>query len=407
MVRRRGSSVLVALVGAHVTNDFYVTVLPVFLPAVALEFDLDYTELGILSFAFMVLGGLLPAILGNYSDRSGHRRGMLVFGFSVGALGFLAMSAAPSFWFIVAVSSLCGLGGATYHPQASAILVQAFPENRGRMLGIHGWGGSIGHFLAPIVVVYAISAFGWRFAMVTVAVPLLVTALVLRMTLVTTPPNPAASLRGAVGSQLILVAVTFGVLSMVGRGFLTFVVTMLVDEGWTQTSAGTLFTFILIVGVVAQPLGGRIFDRRGGRNVFIGAAIGMVVSVGLFAATTGPVSLFAVAGVAFFMFSLFPVVLALASQLVGQGQTGAATGIVFGVSGLMGAMMQPYVGALAERLGDIRVALAWQLPLAFVGLFLATRIRNPGAKREKAPPRGRGAFSVVPRRRGGAAIRGD
>jgi len=36
-------------------NDLYSTALPAFLPAIAVEFDLDYTELGILSFAFSVL----------------------------------------------------------------------------------------------------------------------------------------------------------------------------------------------------------------------------------------------------------------------------------------------------------------------------------------------------------------
>jgi len=372
---------LVVFIAAHTVNDFYATILPAFLPAVASEFDLDYTELGILSFAFTLLAGVLQPALGNIADRSGRRRWMLVLGFSVAAVGFLAMAVAPTFWFIVAVSLLCGLGAATYHPQATAFIVSAYPRRFGRMLGIHGWGGAVGHFLAPAVAVLVIAAFNWRIAMMAIAIPLVLTAIMLRVRLDEPPPTRSATLRSAITSQLVLVAITFGLFSVVGRSFLTFFVKMLVDEGWQETSAGVLLTVVLLVGAVAQPLGGWAFDRIGGRQVFLIAASGTVVLVAAFAVTSGTVSLIVVTGIAFFAFSLFPVGLALASQLAPKGQTGAAVGIVFGVSGLMTAAAQPAVGAIAEMVSDIRVALAWQLPVALLSLVLATRItKEPGVR---------------------------
>ncbi len=366
-------TVLVAFVGAHVVNDFYATVLPAFLPAVAEEFDLDYTELGILSFAFILLTGVLQPVLGNMADRHGRRRWVLVFGFASGAAGFLAMAAAPTFWFIVMVSLLCGLGAATYHPQATAFIVAAYPDKRGRMLGIHGWGGSAGHFLAPAVVVLSIAAFSWRITMAAIAVPLLLAALVLRFRLEETSPNSTVTLRGAASRPLLLVAVLFGLVGVIGRSFLNFFVKMLVDEGWEETSAGVLLTVILLGGAVAQPLGGWFYDRLGGRRVFTIAMVAITLLVGLFAVSDGAVSLVAIAGIAFFQFSLFPVGLAQASQLAASSQTGAAAGLVFGISGLMIAAAQPVVGAVGEAAGDIRVALAWLLPLALIGVVLASR----------------------------------
>ncbi|MDH3425837.1 MAG: MFS transporter [Acidimicrobiia bacterium] len=367
----RPRTVLIALVGAHLVNDLYSTVLPAFLPPLAEEFDLDYSELGILSFAFMLLTGVLQPVLGNVADRSGRRRWMLVFGFAIGAVGFLAMAVAPTFWFIVVVSLLAGLGGATYHPQATAFIVAAYPERRGRMLGIHGWGGSAGHLLAPAAVVLTVAALNWRLTMAAIAVPLLITAVTLRVRLDETPATPSARLRGAVTPQLISVAVTFGIIAMVGRSFITFFVKMLVDEGWGETSAGVLLTVVLAIGVIAQPVGGWAFDRFGGRWVFTVAAASTAALIAAFAVTSGPLSLIAITGIAFFQFSLFPVALAQASQLVSSAHTGAATGLVLGLSGLMIAAAQPVVGALAEAVGDIRVALAWQLPLALLGLALA------------------------------------
>ncbi len=365
------NTVLYSLVGAHLVNDFSSTVLPAFLPAVAEEFSLDYAEIGILAFAFTLLTGVLQPTLGNFADRTGRRRWMLVFGFGVAAVGFLAMAAAPSFWFIVVVSTLVGLGGATYHPQATAFIVAAFPKRRGRMLGIHGWGGSAGHFLAPAVVVLTVAAVDWRWAMTLIGVPLVMTAIVLRLRLPESEPAPAATLRGALTPPLVLVAITFGLVGMVGRSFLNFFVKMLVDEGWAETDAGVLLTVILLGGAVSQPLGGLAYDRFGGRAVVTTAAASTAVLIGLFSVTDGAISLVAIAGIAFAQFSLFPVGMAQASELASSAQTGAATGVVFGVSGLLVATAQPVVGFVAEAAGDIRVALAWLLPVSLLAVVLA------------------------------------
>ncbi len=361
-------TVLVTFVTVHMVNDFYATAMPAFLPALAEEFNLDYTELGVLSLAATLLSGILQPSLGHYADRRGRRRFVLVAGFGLAGVGFVAMALAPTFSFIVGVSLLVGLGAATYHPQATALLVLSYPNERGRTLGIHGWGGSIGHFMAPAAVTLAIALVDWRAAMLIIAVPLFVTSVLLRAQLDETDPNPAARMRGALSRQLILVAVVFGLLSVVLRSFLTFTVKMLVDEGWAETSAGVALTVILLVGAVAQPVGGKIFDRVGARVVLIGACLGSALAIMLFSMTSGTVSLVAIGFIALFGFALFPVGLAVASQLAGDGQTGAAVGLVFGVSGLMSAASQPVVGALGESLGDIRTALSWTLVVTLVAI---------------------------------------
>jgi len=49
---------------------------------------------------------------------------------------------------------------------------------------------------------------------------------------------------------------------------------------------------------------------------------------------------------------------------------------VFGVSGLMTAAAQPAVGALGEFVGDIRIALAWMLPVALLAIAVGSRISS-------------------------------
>ncbi|MEC7916521.1 MAG: MFS transporter [Actinomycetota bacterium] len=369
-------AILGTFVALHVINDFYATVLPAFLPALAREWDLDYAELGLLSFAFSLFTGVLQPLIGHIADKQGKRKVVLSFGFFVGGTGFLLMAIAPSFWFITVISLLCGLGAATYHPQATAFIVNAYPNDRGRMLGIHGWGGSIGHFLAPAMATVAIAALDWRWAMVIVAIPIVGAGTGLWLYLPESTPDPQASLKGALGRPIIVAALAFGLLNTVLYSFVTFVVKMLVDEGWAEVTAGATLTTMLFIGVVAQPVGGRIYDRFGGRKLFVCANLGTILSVLIFSQSSGLVSLIAVGAIATFGFGLFPVSLAMASKIGGDSRTGFTVGVVFGVSGLLGATARPAVGALAESLGDIRLALSWTVILAIAALPFAMQLEK-------------------------------
>lgn len=367
----RQPKVLIAFMSAHVINDFTATSLPAFLPAIEEDFGLSYFELGLLSLSFVLLSGLVQPFAGGFADRNGRRRATLVFGFLSTAAGFVAIGASPVFPLVVVSSLLCGLGGSTYHPQATAFLVRSYPDERGRTLGLHGWGGSIGHFLAPAVVAVSVTAFGWRWAIALLAIPSVIAAFGLRSSLTESPPNPGATLRGALSRDLVLMGLTFGLIGMVLRGFLSFLPTLLVERGWTLTEAGVVTTFILVVGIVAQPLGGSVFDRVGGRRVFLSASIGTTLSVAVFAVSGGVLSLLAVAGISFCVFALFPVGLAMASEIAGAERTGAAAGIVFGISGLATAVIPPIVGAIAD-VTDLKTAMS-SLIVASLGAVALSR----------------------------------
>ncbi|MGI9612251.1 MAG: MFS transporter [Acidimicrobiales bacterium] len=365
-----GSALLFWFTGAHLVNDFNALMLPAFLPAMTDEFGLNYLQLGILSLSFTILSGVLQVFAGQYADRYGRRRQTLVFGFVVTAVGFVGMGLSPTFVLLVLASLLCGLGASTYHPQATAILVRSYPTERGRTMGVHGWGGSVGAFIAPLGVALLVTGVGWRSALFLLAIPGLVVAAMMRRGVAESSPNPEARLRGGISRDVWRLAITFALLSMVIRGFLTFLPTLLVERGSSLSEAGLLTTFILVVGLVAQPLGGMAYDRLGGRRVFFVASVATSISLALFAVSGGWLVLVAVAAVAFFVFSMFPVSLAMGSDLAGVERTGIGVGIIFGVSGLSGAAVQPIVGGIADRTG-LQVALSLLMVFAVASALSA------------------------------------
>ncbi len=377
-----GSALLAWFTGAHLVNDFNALMLPAFLPAMSDEFGLNYLQLGILSLSFTVLSGILQVFAGHYADRHGRRRRALVFGFLITAVGFVFMGLSPTFTVLVMASLLCGLGASTYHPQATAVLVRANPNSRGRTMGIHGWGGSVGTFIAPLGVAVLVTSFGWRPALYLLAVPSVLVGLMLRTRITESEPNPEARLRGGIPREVWLLAVTFAMLSTVIRGFLTFLPTLLVDRGSSLSEAGLLTTFILVVGLVAQPAGGMAYDRLGGRTVFFGASVATTLSLAVFAISSGFVVLLAVAAVAFFVFSMFPVSLAMGSELSGVERTGIGVGVIFGISGLSGAAVQPLLGAVADQ-----TSLQFALSLLIVATVAsaALSLKLPGKLDDDEP----------------------
>jgi len=368
-----GTALLAWFTGAHLVNDFNALMLPAFLPAMTEEFNLSYLQLGILSLSFTILSGILQVFAGHHADRYGRRRRALVFGFAITSVGFVGMGLAPTYGLLVVISLLCGLGASTYHPQATAILVKAFPRDRGRTMGIHGWGGSVGAFVAPLGVAVLVTAFGWRPALFILAGPSLLVAALLWRGVPESQPNPQARLRGGISHELWMLAITFALLSMVIRGFLTFLPTFLVEGGSTLSEAGLLTTFVLVVGLVAQPMGGAMFDRHGGRQVFFVASLATTAGLILFAVSSGWLLLVAVAIVAFFVFSMFPVSLAMGSELAGVERTGIGVGIVFGISGLSGAAVQPIVGAVADR-SNLHVGLSLLIVAAVTAAVLSLKL---------------------------------
>lgn len=359
-----------ALTAGHLVNDFYVMVLPPLLPAFRQAFAVGYVELGILSFAYTILSGVLQATVGHLADVRAWRKTVVVAGFLTFSGGFVLMAVAPTFAWLVVASLVCGLGATTFHPQATHFLTAAFPDRKGWAMGVHGWGGSIGNFLAPLAVAALVTRVGWRQALAWLAVAGLVAAGALGV-LLHEPSRTAGAGRGsALSRDLLVLSLTFGCLSMVLRGLLTFLPTFLVEQGSTLARAGALTSLMLLVGLVAQPLGGHVYDRVGGRTVFVVCSAGAVLGLLGFALGGNSLAAPTAAVVGFFVYALFPVSLAMGSELARAERVGASVGLVFGVSATMAAVTPVLTGYAADLLG-LRTALQLLVGLAILAILLS------------------------------------
>jgi MFS family permease len=170
--------------------------------------------------------------------------------------------------------------------------------------------------------------------------------------------------------ELVLVALTFALLTMVLRGFLTFLPIFLVEQGSTIAQAGLFTSLMLCVGLVSQPLGGVVYDHTGGRAIFFVCALATGIGLLAFTQATGAMMIVCTVVVGFFVSALFPVSLAMGSDIAKGNQVGMSVGVIFGLSSTLAAFTPALMGYVADAVG-LQRSFALLIVLAFLGALLA------------------------------------
>jgi MFS transporter, FSR family, fosmidomycin resistance protein len=173
----------IGLIGlAHGCSHFFHMLLPPLFPVFRNEFQLSYSELGLLVTTFFVISGIGQALAGFLVDKTGARP-VLFSALSCFVLAALAAAAAQGFSGLMLAAALAGLGNSPFHPVDFTILnKRVSPPRLGHAFSVHGISGNLGWALAPVFAIGISEATGhWRMAYVGYAL----VALAVLMLLVT------------------------------------------------------------------------------------------------------------------------------------------------------------------------------------------------------------------------------
>ena len=267
-------------------------------------------------------------------------------------------------WFVY------GLGIATFHAQSTNYLTSTYRERKGRVMGIHGIGGAIGNFSVPLIVTGLITMVAWRNTALLLAIPGVLVAIMLGKKLKEVPAVQAEAISFHVPHALWILAVVSGLLGMLYAGFLTFLPTYLVEQGMALNQVGYLTTIMLFVGFFAQPIGGAIYDRMGGRWLYVLSAILAAMGIFFFTNDLGLPPLLSIMLIGAAIMATFPPTLAMASDIAKKGNVGMSVGIVFGAARAMAAFTPALTGFMADQWG-LRISLQWLILFAIATCFLA------------------------------------
>jgi FSR family fosmidomycin resistance protein-like MFS transporter len=274
---------------AHFFSHFFQLTLPPLFPLLKEVWGVPYVALGLAMSVFYGASGIGQTASGFLVDRVGAHRvllgGMALFSASVALAGLV-----PTYWLLLPVALLAGLGNSVFHPADYSILnASVDPRRIGRGYSVHSISGNLGWAAAPTVVVGLTAHLGWRVALVTVgAVGLAVVGLLAAQLRAFVGGRPAERARSTTGREVRLLLTApilsafayFAFIATALIGVQTFGVTTLMRIYDTPLGLATgALTAFLVGGATGILAGGLLADRT--RRHDIVAVTGLVAAAGL------------------------------------------------------------------------------------------------------------------------------
>ena len=161
----RGELKSVGLISVgHGFSHLYMLILPPLFPLIQQDLAVSWTELGLLFAVLSISTGVAQLPAGILVDRIGARP-VLFAGLILQAAPYASVALFPSYWGLVAVVLVSGIGISVFHPADYAIMAaQVRAERQGRAFGIHIFAGYAGWVVAPPLMLALASALGWAAA---------------------------------------------------------------------------------------------------------------------------------------------------------------------------------------------------------------------------------------------------
>jgi len=302
---------------AHFVSHYYIIILAPLLPFVRADYGVSYTEIGLALAAFNIVSAALQTPAGFLVDWLGARI-LLTCGLVIGATAFIVAGAIHSFWLLVAMFALAGVGNTVYHPADYAMLSHHVPAKQiGQAFSVHTFAGMLGSAVAPPSLLLMQSLWGWRGAFVGAGVFGFVVAALLMAVRDNGDVKPAAPARdkdAPVGWRLLLAPaillnlVFFVLLALISGGTSNFsVVAFGALYGTPVTTANAALTGNLMLSAVGVLIGGLLVGRT--------TRHGLVAALGL-------------AGMAAFILLTAQVDLGAVALIAAMSAAGLCTGII-------------------------------------------------------------------------------
>jgi MFS transporter, FSR family, fosmidomycin resistance protein len=376
---------------AHFVSHYFIILLAPLLPFVRAEYGVSYTEIGLAFAAFNIVSAVLQTPAGFLVDRFGARV-LLVAGLIIGSAAFITVGLVDSFWILVAMFALAGVGNTVYHPADYSLLSQHVPSDRiGQAFSVHTFAGMLGSAVAPASLLVMQSQWGWRGAFIGAgALGIAVAALVLAMREFSAVRASSASTRKAdnatVGWRLLLSApillnlVFFVLLAMISGGLYNYsVVALGALYGTPVPTANIALTGNLLLSAIGVLVGGLLVARTTRHGMVAAVGLG---TMALFTAMIAEIDLGAVALISvmsligFFSGIIMPSRDMIVREVTPPGSFGKVFGFVttgFNIGGIISPLI---FGAIMDH-GSPRFVFLSVAAFSLVAIVtVATRARH-------------------------------
>ena len=375
-------AVFIAL--AHGINDAYASFVPPLLPRIMDGMGISIALAATLGASFSIATALPQPFFGYVADRFG-RRALAVGGMLVSAVFVSLMGFASSYWVLLLLLVLGGLGGAAFHPPGASYAVRLTAgKGSGGRYSIFSFGGAIGYSAGPLVAV-GLVLWGGMEGLWVAMIPAILFAPVFFLGLprrhgepedVLPAPPPTTVIRELAGPLGIIFGVS-AAMAFVQRAFLTMEPIIVAEMGGSETLGAAALSVYLGAQAFGTLAGGFLADRID-RRLLLFLLCAFALPAHLLAVWLGPWSgpgFAAIALAGFLGMATLPPIVVMAQEMLPRAP-GASSGIVMGLAWTVGAIGVMGTGAVADMTGP-QVATLLSMPVAGIAALLAL---HPGLK---------------------------
>jgi len=386
--RQAAMSVLVALSVTHLLNDMIQSLIPAIYPIIKAAYQLDYSQIGLITLAFQISASLLQPAVGFYTDKHSMPYAMIV-GMGCSLIGLIGLAYASSYGLLLTAAACVGLGSSIFHPEATRMARNASGGRQGLAQGIFQVGGQTGGALGPLLAAFIIvplgqGSLGW-FSIAALLAMVLMTWIAGHHADITPPrkkPTDAANrpssasvprpVANVVLPFIILIVLLFSK-NAYSQSFTSFYTFFLIGKFGVSVQTSQLMLFLFLASSAAGALGGGILGDRIGRNrilwfSILGALPFTLVLPFANLFWTGVLTII----INLIMSSSFAAILIYAMELM-PGRVGLVGGFFYGLTFGLGGIAAALLGGLADQYGIETVyricsflpaigLLAWFLP---------------------------------------------
>ncbi|MDD2986314.1 MFS transporter [Flavobacterium sp.] len=382
--------ILFSIAFAHLLNDLLQAIIPASYPILKENYNLSFTQIGLITFSYQLAASLLQPLVGFYTDKRPKPYSQLV-GMSFSLIGMVALAFANSFPLLILSVVFVGIGSSIFHPEASRIAFLASGGKRGLAQSIFQLGGNAGTAIGPLLVAMIVVPNSQRYIVwfVLVAVVALVVLskiakwyknhLILRTTKNTQISLPDLSKRKTYLSVAVLLVIIFSKFfySASISSYFTF---FLMDKFQLSIRDAQFHLFLYLAAcAVGTLIGGPLGDKFGRKYVIWFSILGaapftlLLPFVDLF--WTGVLSVV----IGMIMSSAFPAILVYAQELLPKN-LGMVSGLFYGFAFGMGGLGSALLGNLADHTS---IEYVYQL-CAFLPLIGMIAVFLPNLKKKKS-----------------------
>jgi MFS family permease len=274
----------------HFLDDGFSDSIYLFLPFIAAELNLSFSQVGLLKGIFSGATGLLQFPLSLLGEKIGEFIVIALGTFGL-ACGFLLLSRAHTFLAILLSLFFAKATGAGQHGLSSSILSRVFEvSGRRAAMGTYNFSGDLGKVCIPFSLALMINLWGWRQATLTLAI-LGITGVGILYGLAPKQKEDDRFYRserslseekkwGLKDRNSFSALLTIGIIDMVVRNvFLTFLPFLLLQKGIPLGQAGFALTLVFVGGAAGKFICGVLAERIGiipmvvGTEIFTAAGI--------------------------------------------------------------------------------------------------------------------------------------